>query len=143
MGNKFYKKKIRKKINLFRNKFTLPEIISIVVHSICITVWFVSCTRAWRLKHTHTYTQRQPRMLSLLCFRSAYIGSPCLMAMSEHLASSPPETTPLPSGTHEGLMLRAAASIGKQVVYSGRQGAIESSGCEGLQLPTASSFLYN
>ena len=32
-------------------------------------------------------------------------------------------------------MLRAAASIGKQVVYSGRQRVIENSGSEGLQSP--------
>ena len=36
-------------------------------------------------------------------------------------------------------MLRAAASIEKQVVYSSRQEIIDSSGSEGLQLPT---FVY-
>ena len=40
----------------------------------------------------------------------------------DFLAVSPPETTPLPSGTHEGLVLRGDASIGKQIVYlAGKQ----------------------
>lgn len=51
-------------------------------------------------------------------------------------AASPPGTTPLPLGIHEGFMLRAAVSIEKQAASSSRQRAIESWGSEGLQSPT-------
>ena len=54
-------------------------------------------------------------------------------SLSGFSTANPLETTLLLSGTHESLELRAAASIGKQVVYFGRQGGIESSGTEGLQ----------
>ena len=49
--------------------------------------------------------------------------------------TSPPETSSLLSGTHDGFMLRAAASIEKQTVYSGKEGVKETSRSEGLQLP--------
>lgn len=39
------------------------------------------------------------------------------LSPQDFLAANPPETTPPLSGTHEGLVLRGAASIGKQVVY--------------------------
>ena len=54
--------------------------------------------------------------------------------------ASLPKTISLSSGARVGFVLRAAASIEKQVVYFQQAKVIESSGSVGMQLPT---FLYD
>ena len=89
--------------------------------ALCATINFVNQARGWRLKHTkthrdtgHPWCQNAPRMPPLLYSGADYIG----IATPQPNA---PETTLLPSGTPDGLVLRAAVGTQireKQVVYN-------------------------
>ena len=75
----------------------------------------------WRLKHTQRHRDMDNTKNAIFTVFQDSLYRVSLTNGHTLLAVSPPETTPRTSGTPEGLVLRAAASIGKQVLYSGRQ----------------------